>query len=141
MILHEIQTSVWLLGYSEVNNSLASLFLNYITWRFFQSYKLLFSYNLSKSLWIRRELRRSLLGKETILVNEQNKYKLLLLTSGSSPCCGSHRHLVETLDGYIGVSWRNNTNIRVCYHGIYLTLTTSPRFLEDSYLHCFSCSF
>lgn len=43
-------------------------------------------------------------------MNEQN---ILLLTSGSSPCCGSHRRLEETLDGYIGVSWRNITYMYV----------------------------
>ena len=42
-------------------------------------------------------------------MNEQNKLKILLLTSGSSPYCGSHRRLEETLDGYCGVSWRSNT--------------------------------
>ena len=42
-------------------------------------------------------------------MNEQNKLKILLLTSGSSAYCGSHHRLEEMLDGYFGVSWRSNT--------------------------------
>lgn len=50
---------------------------------------------------------------------------ILLLTSGSSPCCGSHRRLEETSDGYIGVSCRDNTYMYAIIAFILTLLHTS----------------
>lgn len=57
-------------------------------------------------------------------------HKILLLTSGSSPCYGSHHRLEETLNGYCWVSWQNNT---------YFIMPVILKLLHPSLLKIITC--